>query len=119
MAFEYLMIHFLLTLQLDKLVAELGRLDDFGYRDLPRHYEEALVRYQYQPDSRPVELRGRRIRPETARRFAQFVELVNRGGLASAADRQALRRDFGNTYWYYHLFAQAAGPPQSPPPAKP
>ncbi len=43
MAFEYQMAHYLLTQQLDKLIANLHRFDDFDGNRLPRHCQEALV----------------------------------------------------------------------------
>ena len=49
MAFEYLMAHYLLTRQLDALVANLHRFDDFDDPRLPRHCEEALVIYLDRP----------------------------------------------------------------------
>ena len=101
MAFEYLMAHYLLTRQPDKLVQELGRLSDFPDADLPRHYEEAVLHHQKLKGGAAIDLRGRQIRPETVSRFGQFSEAINRRVHKSAEGRQALARDFGDTFWNY------------------
>jgi hypothetical protein len=119
MAFEYLMAHFLLTLQPDKLIAELGRVSDFGSASLPRHYEEALLLCAQQRGSPPVSLPGRGIRSETRRRFVRLVESLRRLDPKTPAGRQALGRDFGNTYWLYHLSRAAAASQSELPQARP
>ncbi|RKY09696.1 MAG: hypothetical protein DRP66_01520 [Planctomycetota bacterium] len=42
---EYLMVVYLLAHNLDKLAANLHRLDDVGYDHIPRHWEEAILVY--------------------------------------------------------------------------
>ena len=99
MAFEYLLAEYLLTRDLEGLVKQLGRLDDFGYQAIPRHVEEAILLRQ-QLKGAQVELHGRQIRSETVQRFREFTEALNRAR-NSAEDRAALARDFGGTFWYY------------------
>ena len=43
MAFEYLMAHYLLNVQPEKLAAQVGRLADFDYGDIPLLYAEAVA----------------------------------------------------------------------------
>ena len=107
MAFEYLMAHYLLTGQVDRIVEEIGRLNDFKYVRIPRHYEEALLLYQQAKDRPKVDLQGRQIRPETVRRFQQFSAGINRRAHESAAGRLALAREFGDTFWYQYLSGRA------------
>ena len=45
MAFEYLMAHYLLNRRLDKFIENLPRIDNFGYENIPRHYQEAILLY--------------------------------------------------------------------------
>jgi|YelNatPaOPRAMG01_1025707.scaffolds.fasta_scaffold05164_2 hypothetical protein len=114
MAFEYLMAHYLLARQLDSLVQELARLDAFGYTNLPRHIEEAVVLYQHLQGGNPVELHGRQIRPETLQQFQQFAQAVARQTYQTPQGQQALARQFGHTYWHYYFFGQQAALGTSP-----
>ena len=107
MAFEYLMAHYLLTRQTDRLVEGLGRLSDFDYRDIPRHYEEALLLHQKDKSKAEVDLRGRQIRSATRQRFEHFSAALERWAPDSAEGRLALARDFGDTYWYHCVSARA------------
>lgn len=105
MAFEYLMAHYLLTEQLGKFVANIHRLDDFDYKNIPHHYEEALLIYTG-TTGRNVDLPGRKISAETIHRYNEFVNTYRRfedqqGALAVF---DALVDNFGNTYWFYSAF---------------
>ncbi len=106
MAFEYLLAQYLVTRDLDRLVKQLGRLDDFGYTAIPRHLEEALLLYQ-RLNGIAVDLHGRQIRPETLQRFGEFIEALRRAR-KNPADRPALARNFGDTFWFYYYIRPAA-----------
>ena len=103
MAFEYLMACYLITQRTDKLVANLHRLDDFGCREIPRHYEEAILIHSNQT-ARPVELHGRTIRPETRQRFQAFIDRVRPLQNQPRRALGALAGDFGDSYFYYYAF---------------
>jgi tetratricopeptide (TPR) repeat protein len=107
MAFEYLLAQYLVTRDLDHLVQQLGRLDDFGYRAIPRHLEEAVLLCQ-RLKGIPVDLHGRQIRPETLQRFGEFTQALNRAR-HNPDDRPALARDFGDTFWFYFYTRPTAG----------
>ena len=62
MAFEYLMAHYLMELDLKRAVQRLRSLDNFNYPHIPRSYEEALLLYQ-QVAGIPPELQRHSIRP--------------------------------------------------------
>ena len=101
MAFEYVMAHYLMELDLKKAVERLRLLAGFNYAGIPRPYEEALLLYQ-QVAGVQVKLKGRAIRPETALRFRQFREAV--GQLEGRPEGPAaLAANFGDTYWYYYV----------------
>lgn len=105
MAFEYLMTHYLLTLDLRKLVDRLWQLNNFSYPHVPRHYEEALLLYQNLSGAR-IEL-SRPVRPETAQRFAAFSEAMRQKLYSTPAGQAQLAREFGDTYWYYYYATQS------------
>jgi hypothetical protein len=103
MAFEYLMAFYLIGRRTDKLVENLPRLDEFGYREIPRHFEEALLIHA-NDTGQHVDLRGRKMRPETVQRFRAFIDRVrpwqNQPHLAAGA----LADEFGDSYFYYYAF---------------
>ena len=110
MAFEYLMAHYLLTGQLGKIVRNIGRLNDFDYVGIPRHYEEALALYG-RATGRPPPLYGRQISGQTATRLERFFERLDGHGGDMDAARRALARDYGDTFWFYHTFGESASCP--------
>jgi hypothetical protein len=104
MAFEYLIAHYLLTSNLEKVVQNVGRLSDFDYPDIPRHVEEALLLYQKMQPAQSINLAGRKINPQTAGRFQQFHQrFMSYGGNLEAA-QAGLLKDYGDTYWFYYMF---------------
>lgn len=103
MAFEYLMAFYLLNRRTDKLVENLGRLDDFGYREIPRHYEEAILIHANE-SSQQVALHGRGIRPETIQRCQRFVNLARTWQNQPQRAVAELADEFGDSYFYYYVF---------------
>jgi hypothetical protein len=103
MAFEYLMSYYLLSRQGDKFVERLKQLNDFEYAGFPRHWEEAVLLFQGLKGVQ-VDLRGRRIRPETRQRFQRYCQAAAMKPFQTAEDRRTLAGDFGDTYWYYYNF---------------
>lgn len=103
MAFEYLMAFYLLSRRPDKLARNLHRLEDFGYREIPRHYEEAIVIHANQTGDRAA-LRGRRIRPETIQRLQRFIEQVRPWQDQPRLAAAAMADEFGDSYFYYYAF---------------
>ena len=104
MAFEYLMAHYLLTRQLDKLAANLGRLDDFDHPGFPRHCEEALLIHLASTGSRDFDFGEREISVETRRRFREFVTTERRFREDPSAAFAALYPDFGDSYFFSYVF---------------
>ncbi len=104
MAFEYLMGYYLMTRQVDKVVENLGRLDDFGYTEIPIHYEEAIYLYALNTGE-DIELGWRSIRPDTIRRFEAFARImadVNRPSQQEALLN--LAREHPGSYFIYYSF---------------
>lgn len=104
MAFEYLMAHYLLTRQLDKLAANLHRLDDFDYPRIPRYCEEGLVIYLASTGTEDFDLGGREIRSETWHRFDEFMRIERQSGGNASAAFAALHPDFGDSYLFCYVF---------------
>jgi hypothetical protein len=108
MAYDYLLAHYLVTADLPHLTQRLGQLGEFGYTALPRHCEEAVLLHQSLKRGE-VELRGLQVSATTRQRFQSFCAAVNSGAERDPKARQALARDFGNTFWYYYLTYDFAG----------
>jgi hypothetical protein len=104
MAFEYLMAHYLLTRQLEKMVANLHRFEEFDCARLPRHCEEAFVVYLATGGSQDVDLGGYQIHPETRRRYGDFIRALGRFQGNARAAFIALHHDFGDSYFFSHTF---------------
>lgn len=103
MAFEYLMSTYMLTRQLDKLVAHMDRLDALGYAQFPRHYEEAILVYAY-AKRQPVFLHGRQIDPQTKQRIEQFSRTFNRHNKDKQAALRELAAGYGDSYFFFNLY---------------
>jgi hypothetical protein len=113
MAFEYLMAHYLLTGQLDKVAENIARLHDFGVAEIPRHYEEALLLYAYslrvRNQVRPIPLHGLRLRPGAQERLEEFLKTRARFGSDAQAAQKALNDTYGDSYYFYYTFGMTTG----------
>lgn len=104
MAFEYLMAFHLLNLTLEDFVDQLHHLDQLGYQEVPRHYQEAIVLYENLSGEK-VDLRGREVSPETRQRYQDFYRTFEMQPRLNGRPRalKAIRDSFGDTYFYYFV----------------
>jgi len=106
MAFEYLMACHLLTRQLDRVIANLGRLNDFDYEGMPTHYEEALLIWRTMRRE-PIDPAALGISAATYQRYQSFLEVSRM--LKTSRGSQAMNRlvrEFGTTYFFYYGFGR-------------
>ena len=103
MAFEYLMSWYLLTKQLDKLVGNIGRLNDLDYSEVPRLYEEALFVYAYRT-KKPVRLSGNWGSPKSRERIEEFSRVYDRYERDKKAAFAELARGFGDSFFFYDVY---------------
>ena len=101
LAFEYLMAHYLLTNQLDKVVAGMKHLDDLGYRDIPTDYEEAILLYLAMHHGQTPQLNGRTISNKTLGSFRRYRDEIARLGDDKPAVYRALMKTHDRTYFLY------------------
>ena len=107
MAFEYLMARYMLTGQLEKVIKNINRLNDFDYPQIPRHYAEATLLYTALT-GKVVDLKNRKIANRTIQRFADFMGRTTRYNKNNVPLQQqmALTYDnFGDTYYYYYYYS--------------
>ena len=102
MAFEYLMALYLVSNQLEKVIENLHRLDDFGYSQIPPLYEEAILIYTGRTKM-PVDLHGRQISDESRRRYNNFMQTYDKSNPRTA--RRTLKKDYGDSFLFHHIFS--------------
>lgn len=104
MAYEYLLATLLLDNDLDEFIKYVRFLNDFGYRTVPRHIQEALLLYGYNKKQPEQVIRQFNISQETVTQFKKYKEewYTVRDNYKKA--EMTLRRGFGNTFWYYQQF---------------
>ncbi len=103
MAFEYLMSQLLLSNQITRFAANVHRYKAFDYPVLPPMYEEALLVYKLGVDEATFAELGIAVSPETEQRFRAYYNASQRD------DTELLRREFGDTYWYYMNYRSVYG----------
>ncbi len=99
MAFEYLMAYYLLECRLRDLLEHLTKFKELGYREFPRHIEEALLLVKPIFQSKNIMIE-RSINPQTIKQFEQFYIIISKSKNEVEA-KKALTEEFHNTYWYY------------------
>jgi len=108
MAFEYQMGVYLMQKKLDKLAENLVRLNDFDYLQIPRYYEEAILILMFK-QKKSIDLHGYEISLESRQRFEDFVkayrQVANMYGQEKRKAAQQLAKDYGDSYFFYYLFA--------------
>jgi hypothetical protein len=104
MAFEYLMAHYLLNGQLDKFVENLPRLDDFGYENIPRHYQEAILLYTG-TTHKEVSLGSRSIDGEVVAQYNEINKIATDSVIKDLnIMRKILEPKYSGTYFFYYTF---------------
>ena len=103
MAFEYTMAQYMLTKQLDKFVENLYRLKYFGYSQLPRHYEEAILAYKA-ISGKPVELHGYKISIESVWKARDFIREHKFNKLNEQETYNKLEKKYGDNYFFYYTY---------------
>lgn len=103
MAYDYLMADHLLNEWLDGFVMHFQYLDNFGYADIPRHYQEAILLYTA-VTGKYVNLGNRKIAHEIQQRFDNFRYLADANKNKPMTKLKVLLKDYSDTYYYYYLF---------------
>ncbi len=102
MAFEYLMAYYMLLGRLRDFAGNIGRLDDFDYDRIPRHYEEAILLCRTVAGL-PVDLGRRSISRETTERFYALREALSRNAVGSRRPIDEVLKDYDGSYFYYYF----------------
>jgi hypothetical protein len=103
MAFEYMMASFMLSGQSGKFVQRLNRLDDFGYTQIPRLYEEAILVHLYRT-RKPINLFGRQLTSESKQRFKDFSQTYRNYDQNKEKAFRELANKYGDSYLFYCVY---------------
>jgi hypothetical protein len=104
MAFEYLAAYDLLSGRLNHFMENIEHLTELDYTAIPIHYEEAIVLYMAINSLERIRL-PLPLRQETIQRFEEFAQILSRFGNDKLAARDELQKKFGDTYWFFYLYA--------------
>jgi hypothetical protein len=119
MAAEYLMVLYLTARRPDLVVGNLPRLRQAGMTELPRHVQEAVVLFAWHRRDQPIRLYGFSLAPALRDAYPRFVARLEPYAKDRAGAWNALRNDYGSTYWFYYTFGCTPfgrqGPPSAPP----
>jgi hypothetical protein len=106
LAYEYLMSSYLLQKDLDKFLEFLPLVKTMNYPELPLAFQEALVYAKTLLPEWPEALKAYPIASNVSKRIEEYARAFSSGGNKNAA---AMKRSFGNTYWYYVHFSDIHG----------
>jgi hypothetical protein len=103
MAFEYYMSSLLLDKNLVAFAANIGRIKDFGYKEIPVHYEEALLLYMGYA-KKNVLPQDYGIHKTTVQRFKDYAKAYSSLSGTPETAAKSIYKLYGNTYWFYFHF---------------
>ncbi len=103
MAFEYLMAWYMLNKNLSGLAENLKRLQEFGYPELPAHYEEAALIHAL-PKGKSPSVSGYPSSDRKRRQIDDFTRILKSYGGNKQAAAKELARRFHNTYFFYYIY---------------
>ena len=106
MAFEYLTAWYMLTKQLGKCVKNIEHINEVGYLELPRLYEEVVMIYVYST-RKPVQLADHPPSPDARTRIETFSRIFNSHGRNKAKAFEDLQKDYSDSYFLYHIYGNA------------
>jgi len=103
-AYAYKLAFMLLRKDYKELETELPRLEHFGFTRLPTHVEEAAVTFAainngVMPNTGKIQ-----ITRNTMARWEEYLRILQLYGNDPRRAEPALRRQFGNTFWYWAVY---------------
>ena len=102
-AFEYKMARLLLEKDLIAVAEEIKNMKSRGYTSIPRHIDEAVVAYRNFAKLLP-DMGELSSDPETEKRFAGYVQLINKYNGNKSLIEKSINKKERNTFWYYLQF---------------
>jgi hypothetical protein len=103
MAFEYYMASLLLDKNLAAFADNIDRIKSFGYKEIPLHYEEALLIYMSYVKKNVLPA-GYGIHKTTVQRFQNYAKAYSSHSGSPQSAAKSFYKSYGNTYWFYFHF---------------
>jgi hypothetical protein len=103
-AFEYKLAFMLLKKDYKGIAKELPNFERYGFNRLPVHIEEVAVALPALKMGKLPDLGKIQINRNTELRFRQYLAIFQQYGNNAGAAEPELRRQFGNTFWYYVFY---------------
>lgn len=103
-AFEYKLAFMLLKKDYQGIANEIPKFTSLGFTKLPVHIEEAAVALSVFNMRKLPESGNIQINNNTELRWNQFLTVFQQYGTDPKAAEPALRKQFGNTFWYYAFY---------------
>lgn len=101
MAYEYFTASCFLTKNIQMWIAQIARLEDFNWGELPRYYQEAIV-LAVRGLGMKVDIKKRRIGEQYVQRFDSFIQSMKSFGTDRAKAAVDLRKEYGDTLFYFY-----------------
>ncbi len=103
-AFEYKIAYMLLKKNFKGLSHELPEFGKLGFKRLPVHIEEAALALAVSNNGNMPDMGRLQISRNTEQRWNQYLDVLQQYRNDVKAAEPALRKRFGDTYWYYVFF---------------
>ena len=100
MAYEYLMAYCLLTKELQAFITYYPLGKSLAYPVVPRHFQEALWYSWNASNNDASKTMPYPISEDVKRQMTRYQQRHR----STRASEEALRKEFGHTYWYYLHF---------------
>lgn len=103
LVFEYFMASLLLEKDILSFISNIDRIKEFGYKQIPVHYEEAMIWYMSY-SKQDIMPEGFDIRQSTLQRFLDYADAYSSYNGAISDMARSFKKYYGTTYWYYYHF---------------
>lgn len=103
-AFDYKVAWMMINKDYKGIESVLPLFGKLGYRAFPVHVEEVIMMIALSNNEKLPDPGGLQVRAETAKRWEQFLTLFQQYGSNPRNAEPALRKQFGNTFWYWAFY---------------
>jgi hypothetical protein len=103
-AFDYLVAWLMLKKDYPGLTALLPEFGKYGYTSFPAHVEEVITMLALANNDKLPYMGNLKLSSATEKRWEQFLTVFQQYGSDPRSAEPALRKLFGNTFWYWAFY---------------